>query len=149
MQKVIEAIGQRIKELRSQKNLTLEELAERSGCTPGFLSQIERNRAVPSIATLDAIAGALDTRVSDFFPDTIKTAKIVRHNQRETFQFEGSSTIYSILSTKFLSVEPSEAKDELMDELVTPISTKLQQKCNNNEVSQVEKEDEPPYASVK
>ena len=101
MERVIEAIGQRIKELRSQKNLTLEELAERSGCTPGFLSQIERNRAVPSIATLDAIAEALGTRVSDFFPDTIKTAKIVRHNQRETFQFEGSSTIYSILSTKF------------------------------------------------
>jgi len=99
--KVIEAIGQRIKELRSQKNLTLEELAERSGCTPGFLSQIERNRAVPSIATLDAIAEALDTRVSDFFPDTIRTAKIVRHGQRETFQFEGSSTIYSLLSTKF------------------------------------------------
>jgi len=99
--KVIEAIGQRIKELRSQKNLTLEELAERSGCTPGFLSQIERNRAAPSIATLDAIADALDARVSDFFPDTIKTAKIVRHKQRETFQFEGSSTVYSLLSTKF------------------------------------------------
>ena len=101
MGNVIEAIGQRIKELRSQRNLTLEDLAARSGCTPGFLSQIERNRAVPSIATLDAIAEALDTRVSDFFPDTIKTAKIVRHDQRETFQFEGSSTVYSLLSTKF------------------------------------------------
>lgn len=101
MENVIEAIGQRIKELRSQQSLTLEELAARSGCTPGFLSQIERNRAVPSIATLDAIAEALDTRVSDFFPDTIKTAKIVRHDQRESFQFEGSSTIYSLLSTKF------------------------------------------------
>lgn len=101
MQNVIEAIGQRIKELRSQQDLTLEELAARSGCTPGFLSQIERNRAVPSIATLDAIAEALGTRVSDFFPHTIKTAKIVRHDQRETFQFEGSSTIYSLLSTKF------------------------------------------------
>lgn len=101
MEKVIEAVGQRIKELRSQKNLTLEELAERSGCTSGFLSQVERNKAVPSIATLSAIAEALDTRVSDFFPETINTAKIVRHDQRETFQFEGSSTIYSLLSTKF------------------------------------------------
>lgn len=101
MEKVIEAIGQRIKELRSQKNLTLEELAERSGCTSGFLSQIERNRAVPSITMLDAIAEALDTRISDFFPETIHTAKIVRHSQRESFQFEGSSTIYSLLSTKF------------------------------------------------
>ncbi len=101
MERIIQAVGQRIKELRLQKNLTLEEVAERSGCTSGFLSQVERNRAVPSIVMLDAIAEALDTRVSDFFPETISTAKIVRHNQRESFQFEGSSTVYSVLSTKF------------------------------------------------
>jgi transcriptional regulator with XRE-family HTH domain len=73
MEKVIQAVGQRIKELRLQKNLTLEELAERSGCTPGFLSQVERNRAVPSISLLYAIAEGLDTRVSNFFPETIQT----------------------------------------------------------------------------
>jgi transcriptional regulator with XRE-family HTH domain len=49
MDRVIQAVGQRVKELRSQRDYTLEEVAERSGCTPGFLSQIERNKAVPSI----------------------------------------------------------------------------------------------------
>jgi transcriptional regulator with XRE-family HTH domain len=101
MEKVIQAVGQRIKELRLQKNLTLEELAERSGCTPGFLSQVERNRAVPSISLLYAIAEALDTRVSNFFPETIHAAKVVRRDQRETFSFEGSSIVYSLLSSKF------------------------------------------------
>lgn len=101
MEKVIQAIGQRIKELRLQKNLTLEELAERSGCTPGFLSQVERNRAVPSISLLYAIAEGLDTRVSSFFPETINAAKVVRRNHRESFSFEGSSIVYSLLSTKF------------------------------------------------
>jgi len=101
MDNVIRAIGQRIKEVRLQKNLTLEELAERSGCTRGFLSHIEQNRAAPSITILQALAAALDTRVTDFFPETIHTAKIVRHDRRETFHFEGSSIIYSLLSTKF------------------------------------------------
>jgi len=101
MGQVIQAVGQRIKEFRVQKNLTLEEVAERSGCTPGFLSQVERNNAVPSIVMLYAIAEALGTRVSDFFPGPIATANIVRHDERETFSFEGSSTTYSVLSTKF------------------------------------------------
>lgn len=101
MEKTIRAIGQRIKQLRLQKNLTLEELANRSGCTAGFLSNIEQNRAVPSVVTLDAIAQALGTRIADFFPETIHTAKIVRHDQRESFHFEGSSIVYSLLSSKF------------------------------------------------
>ena len=101
MDRVIQAIGQRVKDLRSQRGLTLEEVAERSGCTPGFLSQIERNKAVPSISMLYAIAEALDTKVSDFFPETIQPARVVRHDDRETFHFEGSSVTYSLLSTKF------------------------------------------------
>ena len=101
MERVIQAVGQRIRELRSKKSLTLEELAERSGCTPGFLSQVERNKAVPSISMLYAIAEALDTPVSDFFPETIHPARVVRRDQRESFHFQGSSVVYSLLSTKF------------------------------------------------
>ena len=51
METTIRIIGQRIKELRTQRGLTLEEVAEKSGCTPGFLSQLERNKAAPSITT--------------------------------------------------------------------------------------------------
>lgn len=97
----IDVIGQRIKELRSQNELTLEEVARRSGCTPGFLSQVERNKAAPSITTLYAIAEALDAKITDFFPEPINAAKVVRHDNRETFHFEGSSVVYSLLSTKF------------------------------------------------
>lgn len=89
MEKTIRAIGQRIKQLRLQRNLTLEELSNRSGCTAGFLSQIEQNRAVPSVVMLDAIAQALGTRIADFFPETIQTTKIVRHNQRGSFHLKG------------------------------------------------------------
>jgi transcriptional regulator with XRE-family HTH domain len=90
-----------IKELRSKRGLTLEEVAERSGCTPGFLSQLERNKAAPSITTLYSIAEALGVKVTDFFPDGINPTKVTRHDNRESFHFEGSAVIYSLLSTKF------------------------------------------------
>ncbi len=101
METTIRVIGKTIKDLRSKRGLTLDEVAEKSGCTPGFLSQIERNKAVPSITTLYAIAQALDVQVTDFFPDGIKPVKVVRRDHRESFQFEGSAIAYSLLTTKF------------------------------------------------
>ncbi len=101
METTIRIIGQRIKELRSQRGLTLEDVAEKSGCTPGFLSQLERNKAAPSVMTLYSIAEALGVRVTDFIPDVINTTKVMRHDHREEFHFQGSAIVYSLLSTKF------------------------------------------------
>lgn len=94
-------VGQMVKELRSKRGLTLEEVAEKSGCTPGFLSQLERNKAAPSVTTLYSIAEALGVTVTDFLPEGINPAKISRQDSRESFQFEGSAICYSLLSTKF------------------------------------------------
>ncbi len=60
-------IGKKIKELRLQNNLTLEDLASRSELTKGFLSQMERNLTSPSISTLEDILEALGTNLSEFF----------------------------------------------------------------------------------
>ncbi len=60
-------IGKKLKELRLQNDLTLDDLASRSELTKGFLSQVERNLTTPSIATLDDILEALGSNLSDFF----------------------------------------------------------------------------------
>lgn len=60
-------IGKKLRELRLQNNLTLEELASRSELTKGFLSQVERNLTSPSISTLTDILEALGTNLSSFF----------------------------------------------------------------------------------
>jgi len=60
-------IGAKIKKLRTQKGLTLEELAGRSELTKGFLSQLERGLTSPSIDSLDDILEALGTNLADFF----------------------------------------------------------------------------------
>ena len=63
-------IGQKIRQLRTQNNLTLEELASRSELTKGFLSQVERNLTSPSVSTLEDILEALGTDLASFFKDS-------------------------------------------------------------------------------
>jgi len=46
-------IGAKIKRIRLSNQLTLEELANRSELTKGFLSQLERDLTSPSVATLE------------------------------------------------------------------------------------------------
>ena len=60
-------IGKKLKELRIQNDLTLEDLASRCELTKGFLSQVERDQTTPSIATLSDIVEALGSNLSDFF----------------------------------------------------------------------------------
>lgn len=62
-------IGQRIKELRVQKGLTQEELADRAELSKGFISQIERDLTSPSIATLVDVLQALGTDLNNFFSE--------------------------------------------------------------------------------
>ncbi|WP_019138519.1 MULTISPECIES: helix-turn-helix domain-containing protein [Peptoniphilus] len=60
-------IGNKIKEMRIEKGLTQEELADRSELTKGFISQIERNLTSPSVDSLLDILEALGTNPSLFF----------------------------------------------------------------------------------
>lgn len=69
-------IGQRIKQLRTQNKLTLEELASRCELSKGFISQVERDLTSPSIATLSDIVEALGINLAQFFKEE-KDEKLV------------------------------------------------------------------------
>ena len=62
-------IGSKVKRLRQANGLTLEELANRSELTKGFLSQLERDLTSPSVATLENILEALGTNLQEFFSE--------------------------------------------------------------------------------
>jgi len=47
--------GGRIRELRRKAGLTLQALADEAGISVGFLSQVERNKATPSLGTLASL----------------------------------------------------------------------------------------------
>ncbi|OMC96248.1 helix-turn-helix transcriptional regulator [Paenibacillus sp. FSL R5-0636] len=63
----IPLLGNYINELRVKRNLTLRDVSEKSGISPSQLSKIERNEAVPKIATLDQIASALEVNPDDLY----------------------------------------------------------------------------------
>jgi len=52
-------ISQRIRKIRIQQNLTVEQLAKKSGFSKGFISQVENFRLTPSLKALNAISVAL------------------------------------------------------------------------------------------
>lgn len=53
------SIGYHLRELRRQQGRTLQDVAERSGCSRSMLSKVENDHAVPSLATLVALAKSL------------------------------------------------------------------------------------------
>ncbi|MHB8488848.1 MAG: helix-turn-helix domain-containing protein [Candidatus Dormibacteria bacterium] len=61
---VVGAIGPKIRELRLQRGLSLQQLADRSDVSPAAIHKIERNGMVPTIATLMKLAVALNRPVS-------------------------------------------------------------------------------------
>jgi two-component system OmpR family response regulator len=60
-------IGETIRNLRKDRNLTLKQMARRTGLSVSLLSQIERAESSASISSLYKIAVALDARIRDLF----------------------------------------------------------------------------------
>jgi transcriptional regulator with XRE-family HTH domain len=58
-------MGERLREARRARNLSLRTLAERLGVSPSLISQIETGRANPSVSTLYAIAAELDVSLDE------------------------------------------------------------------------------------
>ncbi|MGH3265095.1 MAG: helix-turn-helix domain-containing protein [Trebonia sp.] len=64
-----EVLGGRLRALRTDRNETLAETAERAGISPQYLSEVERGRKEPSSEMIAALAGALDITVAELMAD--------------------------------------------------------------------------------
>src|SRR3954447_25482874 len=62
-------IGETVRNLRKEANLTLKQMARRTGLSVSLLSQIERAESSASISSLYKIAVALDVKIQDLFGD--------------------------------------------------------------------------------
>ena len=69
-------IGNKLRNLRRQKNLTQEELAERTDLSKGYISQIESQHASPSMETFLNILEVLGTSPSDFYREVKRKSAI-------------------------------------------------------------------------
>src|SRR3954471_4024472 len=62
-------IGEKIRTLRQQKRLTLQELSDQTTLSKPLLSQIENQQVIPPLATLLKIARGLKVDIHFFFED--------------------------------------------------------------------------------
>ena len=53
-------LGEQVRNIRKKRGITLKELAEKTGLSIGYISQIERNLTDPSLSTLRKLSAALD-----------------------------------------------------------------------------------------
>jgi transcriptional regulator with XRE-family HTH domain len=91
-------IGAAIRDRRKRLGLTLQALATASGLSAPFLSQVERDLAMPSLTSLTAIAAALGVEMS-YFVGTPPPGQVVRRgDQPEHLHLSGSPAIYARLS---------------------------------------------------
>ena len=81
-------IGEKIKRLRVEKQLTQEELANRCELSKGFISQLENDLTSPSIATLIDILDILGTNLNEFFSEA-SNEKIV-FSKNDMFETENT-----------------------------------------------------------
>jgi transcriptional regulator with XRE-family HTH domain len=81
-------VGERLRELRRFRRATLKTIADRSGLSESFLSQVERGRSSASIASLRKIAEALGVSMADLFePDGVPGPKVLRRQDRPALAF--------------------------------------------------------------
>lgn len=77
------ALGARVRSLREGMNLSLRDLAERSGVSAPMLSQVERGETSPTLQTAHRIAGGLELRLSQLLRlDEEGAVSIVRAGER-------------------------------------------------------------------
>lgn len=62
-------IGIKLRHARQLRGMSLEQLGEQVNLTQGYLSKIENNRAVPTIATLHKIVQALQININSLLSD--------------------------------------------------------------------------------
>jgi DNA-binding XRE family transcriptional regulator len=65
-----EVLGTRLRALRTDRDETLAQTADRAGISPQYLSEVERGRKEPSSEMIAALAGALGVTVADLMADT-------------------------------------------------------------------------------
>jgi transcriptional regulator with XRE-family HTH domain len=121
-------VGEKVRELRESKGLSLQDMANRTGYSSALLSQVENHFISPPLGGLIKIAKALEVKVGTFFGDEPRESyALVRKDERKHISRfaskEGVSYGYSYESLGFdkkdrqmepflVTLEPATVKSE-------------------------------------
>ena len=93
MNPLVFSIGQKIRDLRGEKGMTLGDLAEQINVSPSLISQLERGGVNPSISLLKLIADAFHLSLSSLLGEeeskSDEVPHVMREKERKTLTTEG------------------------------------------------------------
>lgn len=103
-------VGEKIKTLRRDKGISVEELADRSGLAVEQIQRIEENIDLPSLAPLIKIAKVLGVRLGTFLDDNEEVGPVVcrRSGTLDTISFSNNE-IHSKRHMQYHSLSKSKA----------------------------------------
>lgn len=114
-------ISNKIKEIRKEKGITIQEVADRAGVSKGLISQIENNRTIPSLLVLINIINALNIDLNEFFKDfnsELDSGPVVVRKKDTYSPFEKESAIGFHYKRIFTSAMDSSTMDIVLLELL-------------------------------
>ena len=89
-------VGRQVRRWRTERHLTLSQVAERSGLNVGYLSQIENDKASPSLEALASIGDALNVPITWFLLDSVPPPRLVRASERPVREGPGGARIEQV-----------------------------------------------------
>lgn len=100
------SLGMRIRTARRNRQLTLAEVARRTGVSPSFLASVERGTSGVSVQVLNRLADVLDVPPSAFAPSSDRASSLVRPDERARTVLDGGVT-WEELVTPWHNLEPA------------------------------------------
>lgn len=94
-------LGRRLRDRRQSLGLTLKDVADRAGLSLGFISQIERGIAAPSLSSLVSVSRVLGDEVGEFLAQPHGDKSYTRHQQRAVYAIGANSLSYERVSSSF------------------------------------------------
>lgn len=91
-------LGSKIRSRRRQLGLTLDAVAQTADLSKPFLSQVERDKASPSITSLAKIARALGVSIQYFLTAPLETDTVQRADKLRFFSLDDSGKQYAALT---------------------------------------------------
>ncbi len=112
---ILQGIGGRVRSLRLERGMTLEQVAQSAGLTRAFLSQLERGGSSASVTSLYRIAAALGVEFTSLFE--LPTSALVRGGERVATNLGGRGTVDYLLTPE------SERRTQLIETHIEPGGT--------------------------
>jgi transcriptional regulator with XRE-family HTH domain len=107
-------IGLYLKKLRKEKNYTLNDVAEKTKMSTSLISQLENDKASPSLNSLQVLLRFYGIGLSAFFNQVEQNDYlIVKHGEAETFSSKTDNVILTFLASKLQNTRNVSFKAEL------------------------------------